>query len=185
MLFRSENVFDNDSGIELVYTWYRYIPTSTSYYYDYDSRIINEDGTPLLTIDGARYIYLNEMGENTWKLLAYCYDYSVWPEKVWTNIYSLPGIPVLSALPEVKNASLKMFPNPAVDAVKVEYTLPKDVNEGILFLYDNSGNMVNRFAIDNHTNHLLLDVSSYPGGVYHYFVEYDNRRSESNKLVVR
>jgi len=94
--FISENVFDNDAGIELLCTYYKYIPTQSSYYYEYDSKIINDDGSTILTIDGARYNYINQTGEGVFKLFSYCFDYSVFPETVWTNIYSLPGAPVVS-----------------------------------------------------------------------------------------
>jgi hypothetical protein len=184
--YLSEKVFDNDEGIELVYTWYTYIPTTDSYYYEYGSSIINEDGSPLTTIDGARYIYLNEAGENSWKLFAYCYDYSEWPERIWTNIYSLPGTPVHSFLPssELNEADVKAFPNPAGTTVKVAYHLPTEVREATLFLVDNNGKMVRQFLVDNHTDHLLLDVSAYPAGMYYYYLEYGNKRSKSGKLLM-
>jgi hypothetical protein len=183
--FLSETLFDNDAGIELLCTFYRY--NDSPGYYEYDSKIINEDGSQLTFIDGALYNYINKTGENTHKLFSYCYDFSVWPEKVWTNIYSLPGTPVVSAFLENESSdfNLKAFPNPTSGQVKVAYNLPPEEREGKLSLFDNSGRLIQQFIIDNHTDHLLLDVSDYKNGVYHYFVEYDNKRSPSQKLVVR
>lgn len=183
--FLSEKLFDSDAGIELLCTFYRY--NATLEYYEYDSKIINEDGSQLTFIDGGLYSYIHQTGENTYKLFSYCYDFSVWPEKVWTNIYSLPGTPVVSAFLENKNPgfNLKAFPNPTTGQLKVAYKLPQEIREGTLFLFDNNGKQVNRFVIDNHTDHLLLNVSEYKSGVYHYFVEYGNKKSPSQKLVVR
>jgi hypothetical protein len=183
--FFSEKLFDNDAGIELLCTFYKY--NASPEFYEYDSKIINEDGSQLTFIDGALYNYINQTGENTYKLFSYCYDFSVWPEKVWTNIYNLPGTPVVSAFLENgnENFNLKAFPNPASSQLKVAYTLPSEIREGTLFLFDNNGRQVQQFIIDNHTDHLLLDVSEYKSGVYHYFVEYGNKRSSSQKLVVR
>lgn len=184
--YLSENLFDNDNGIELAYTWYQYFSTQDAYYYEYDSKIINEDGSAITTIDGARYIYVNATGENTYKLFAYCYDYSVFPEIIWTNIYSLPGTPVYSFAMEDKPVlELNAFPNPAENSVKMTYSLPENVNEGTLFLFDNNGRFIERFVVDGHTNHLLLDVSKYQSGVYNYFVESAGKKSASKKLVVR
>ncbi len=185
--YLSENLFDNDAGIELVYTWYKYVPTASSYYYEYGSRVINEDGSPLININGARYIYVNKTSDNIWKLFAYCYDYSVWPEKIWTNVYSLPGIPVHSSLAEAEKytAELKAFPNPSTGTVKVNYKLPPEIREATLVLFDNNGKLVRQFMVDNHTDYLLLDVSIYPGGIYHYYLEYNNTRSASEKLLIR
>ncbi len=185
--YLSQKVFDSDEGIELVYTWYKYVPTTDSYYYEYGSSIIDEDGFPIADIEGARYVYLNETEENVWKLFAYCYDFSVWPERIWTNIYELPGTPVFSFLPddEIFDVKLNAMPNPAVTSVKVNYTLPPEVREATLFLIDSNGKLVRQFLVDNHTNHLLLDISAYPGGLYHYYLEYKNTRSNAEKLVIQ
>jgi len=183
----SEKLFDHDEGIELVYTWYRYVPTTGSYYYIYGSSIINEDGSLLANIEGARYIYLNKTDEDIWKLIAYCYDYSVWPERIWTNIYSLPGTPVVSAasLDTELGISAIAFPNPANNRLKVRYRLPEGVSEGTLYLLSSDGKLAGHFRVDSHTDHLLLDVSGYKSGVYHYFAEGGNKRSKSGKLLVR
>jgi hypothetical protein len=41
--FLSEKLFDSDAGIELLCTFYKY--NETLQYYEYDSKIINEDGS--------------------------------------------------------------------------------------------------------------------------------------------
>ncbi len=181
----SEDLFDNDAGLELVYIYYKY--NTAQAYYEYNSKIINEDGSVLNTIDGAQYISINKTEDNVYKLFAYCFDYSIFPEKVWTNIYSLPGTPVFSSYfksnkPEVL---LNAFPNPAIETVKVAYSLPENVDTGELHLFDNNGKSVSRFIVDNHTDFLSLDVSQYNSGVYYYFIEYENRRTPSKKLVIR
>ncbi len=183
--FLSEKLFDNDAGIELLCTFYKY--NATPGYYEYDSKIINEDGSQLQFIDGGLYNFINKTGENEYKLFSYCYDFSTIPEKVWTNIYNLPGSPVLSSLLEdhQPGISLNAFPNPAYHSVKVAYTLPAGIRDGTLFLYDNNGKLVTRYDVDNHSDHLLLDVSGYSVGLYHYFVDYGSGRSPSKKLVIR
>jgi len=181
--FLSEKTFDSDAGIELLYSWYKYY--SGSDYYDYDSRIINEDGTEIAQIDGALYNYINKTGEDTYHLFSYCYDFSVFPEIIWTKIFSLPGQPVQAALmDENPDNFLKAFPNPAASNVKVEYRLPDQVESGILHLIDSKGSMVSQFKVDTHTHHLLLNVAGMKSGVYHYFIEYDNTRTPSKKLVI-
>ncbi len=183
--FLSENLFDTDAGIELLCTYYKY--NSSKDYYEYDSKIINEDGSQMIFIDGSLYNYVNKTGEKEYKLFSYCYDFSVSPEKVWTNIYSLPGSPVVIAAINPNNPEilLNAFPNPASQSLKVAYILPENVNQATLHLIDNSGKQVEQFVVDNHTDHLMLDVSRYQSGVYHYFIEYRNSRTESKKLVVR
>jgi hypothetical protein len=182
--FLSEKIFDSDEGIELLCTFYKYY--SASAYYEYDSKIINEDGSQMTIIDGALYNYINKTGENTYKLFSYCYDFSIFPEKVWTNIYNLPGIAVSAFYLNEKSPEilLNAFPNPATNSLKVAYTLPGNVTQGTLHLIDNSGRKVDQFIVDNHTDHLMLDISKYKSGVYMYFIEYGNSRSKSEKLVI-
>ncbi|NCB06858.1 MAG: T9SS type A sorting domain-containing protein [Bacteroidia bacterium] len=183
--FLSEKLFDSDSGIELLCTFYKYY--STQNYYEYDSKIINDDGSELLFIDGSLYNYINKTGENEYKLFSYCYDFSVFPEKVWTNIYHLAGLPVASALNFANSPDIFMnaFPNPASQSLKVAYTLPDKVTLATLHLIDNSGKQVGQFMVDNHTDHLMLDVSRYQSGVYHYFIEFGNTKTPAKKLVVQ
>jgi hypothetical protein len=185
--FVSERLFDTDPEIELAYTWYRYVASAVTPYYVYGSSIINEDGSLIAGINGARYLYMNEAGDNEWKLFAYCYDYSVWPEKIWTNIYSLPGSPLVSATlyQTSGDISVKAFPNPADNRIKAAYRLPAGASEGILYFFNSDGKLMNQFRVDKHTDHLLLDVSMYRSGLYHYFVESGNKRSSSEKMVIR
>lgn len=183
--FLSEKTFDTDAGIELLCTFYKYY--SSLDYYEYDSKIINDDGSQITFIDGSLYNYMNKTGDNTYKLFSYCYDFSVFPEKVWTNIYSLPGSPVVSAAlnPNNPGVLLDAFPNPANQALKVAYILPENINQATLHLIDNSGRQVEQFIVDNHTDHLMLDVTGFQSGVYHYFIEYGNTKTPTKKLVVR
>jgi len=182
--FLSEKTFDSDAGIELLYSWYKYYAGSD--YYDYDSRIINEDGTEIAQIDGALYNYINKTGEDNYHLFSYCYDLSVFPEIIWTKIYSLPGQPLQAVLMEEnqENNFLNAFPNPGTSTVKVEYKLPDQVYSGELHLIDSKGTAISQFKIDAHSDHLLLNVSALQSGVYYYFIEYKNMRTAAKKLIV-
>lgn len=183
--FLSEKLFDSDSGIELLCTFYKY--NTAQAYYEYDSKIINDDGSQITFIDGALYNYINQTSENTYKLFSYCYDLSLTPEKVWTNIYSLPGTMVSAQLLNEKSPDILLngYPNPASNSIKIAYSLPENVNLATLHLIDNSGRQVEQFTVDNHTDHLTLDVSRFQSGVYVYFIEYGNEKSAARKLVVR
>ena len=183
----SEKMFNTDESIELAYTYYKYVPVSSSYYYIYGSRVVSESGSILVNIDGAQYLFVNKTGENLYKLFAYCFDYSVSPEKVWTNIYGLPGVPVTGFASAEKNIDSRLvaFPNPAGDLVKINYQLPGNISQGILRLFESSGRQVEQFIVDSHINHLEIDVNRYRPGVYHYFVESGSSRSKAEKIIIQ
>lgn len=184
--FVSENLFNADAQIELAYTYYKYVSTSTSYYYIYGAKVITENGTVLQPIDGAQYLYLNKTGDAEYKLFAYCFDYSVSPEKVWTHIYNISGIPVFSASISDKQQDvlLNAWPNPASDIIRLEYELPVNVKSASLNLYDASGRKIKNFAIDSHSDHISMNVTDLTAGTYLYNIEYDNQRTSSKKIVI-
>jgi hypothetical protein len=183
--FISESVFDTDPGIELLCTFFKYYQNAA--YYEYDSKIINDDGSQIAFIDGSLYNYINQTDDNSWKLFSYCYDFSIFPEKVWTNIYNLPGSPTTMAFmnPQNPEVLLNAFPNPATNSLKVAYSLPENVSQAKLHLIDNSGKHAGQFIVDNHTDHLMLNVDRFKTGIYFYFIEYGNTRTASKKLVIR
>lgn len=183
--FLSEKLFDTDAGIELLCTYYKY--NSSKAYYEYDSKIINEDGLAIITIDGSLYNYINKTSETEYKLFSYCYDYSVSPEKVWTNIYSLPGSPTVNAwfVESGPKVDLNVFPNPAFETINVAYHLPETIDMGTLNIISNEGKLVKQFLVDRHTDHLTLDSNDFTSGIYDYFIEYGNTRTESKKLIVK
>lgn len=183
--FVSEKTFDNDAGIELLYSYYKYY--SGSDYYDYDTRIVNDDGSEIVFINGGLYNYINKTGTDTYKLFSYCYDFSSLPETIWTNIYGLPGAPPVSASVSEQNNdwSLNAFPNPSSEKVKVAYTLPGNVFSATLNLIDNSGRPVGRFVVDRYSDHLDLDLSNLAGGIYFYFIETEGEKSETQKLIIQ
>ncbi len=182
----SEKLFNSDTQIELAFTYYKYVASGNSYYYIYGSKIVSENGSVIQTIDGAQYISVNKTSDTEYKLFAYCFDYSVSPEKVWTNIYSLPGIYVSSTLiaGSQQDVFLNAFPNPVSDILRLDYVLPEKTRLARLNIVDSKGNPVKKFEIDSHSDHLSLNAKDLSSGVYLYYIEYDHVRSESKKIVV-
>lgn len=184
--FISEKLFDEDDGIELAYTWYMYVPVQSSYYYDYGSKIINDDGSVVATIDGAQYLYINPVSDNEVKLFAYCYDYSVFPEKVWTNIYNLPGSQTSEVAAIVQpDPFLRVYPNPAETELTIDYLLPADANQARIFITNIEGSILETFTAMGPSGRVVKNISSYQPGIYLYYLESNNQRIGAGRLVVK
>lgn len=183
----SEKLFDTDSQIELAYTYYKIVTTSTSYYYIYGAKVISENGTVLQTIDGAQYIYVNQTNNAEYKLFAYCFDYSTTPETVWTDIYSVPGtsVSVVSGPNNTSGAFLNAYPNPTSDIINLDYELPSQVRNANLYIINSNGQVLREFMIDGHSNHISMNVNELSAGVYHYYIKYDQQQTESKKIIVQ
>jgi len=50
---------------------------------------------------------------------------------------------------------------------------------------DSNGRLVRDFTVDEHTDHLELNISDFSPGVYYYNIEYNNFRSSSKKIVIQ
>jgi hypothetical protein len=124
---------------------------------------------------------------NEYKLFAYCFDYSVFPETVWTNIYDLPSsvVSAISFSGSQPSLSLNAYPNPATDFIRIEYELPTNIDNASLRLIDSNGRAVKNFQVDGHSDYLALNIDDLTKGVYFYFIEYNNIRTKSKKIVVQ
>jgi hypothetical protein len=181
----SENLFNSDDLVELVYTYSMYVETAGSYFYTYETRLINENGNVMLSIPGAGYTSVMETMEDGKKFLVYIYDYSVIPYRTQTQVYALPGSATKSVAPYP--ASFQMsdpFPNPAASMVHVPVQLPPGILSGTLELIDMHGNRVLSYPVTGPAQDIVLPTHQLAPGTYMYYVESAEGRSPSKKIVV-
>lgn len=182
--FVTEDLFNTDNLIEMLYVSCNY--NTTLKYYTYDTRIVNENGTSLYSMPGAGYsnIYPAETGS---KLLMWIYDFSVFPETVNTMVYSIPGKlnTVMTKSPDELKSSLRSaYPNPATSEVTIPYNLPSNVKEAELKLYTMNGILLKSFTVDHTFNSILVKTGELAAGIYVYRIESNTYKSESFKLIV-
>lgn len=180
----TENLFNTDNSIEMLYVSYNY--NTTLAYYTYDTRIADENGQVLLSIPGGGYsnVYPALTGS---KLFVWVYNYSVSPSTVNTLIYSIPGQTSATTNDYPINERIllsKAFPNPAINSVTIPYNLPTNVKEAELKLYNVTGTEVKSFIIDHTFDHLLVQTSDLPAGMYLYRIEASGFKSETYKLSI-
>jgi hypothetical protein len=169
--FISETLFNTDNKVELAYIYYSY--DTTLLYSTYYTKVVNEDGTELLSIPGCAYLEVKAPGTNGTKMLAYVYDYSIILWTLNTLVYSLPGnLP--GGIPVEGDRNLnKPFPNPANSMITIPYRLPEGVNTGEMRLINGSGHVIKSFRVDRTFHELLIQTADLPKGVYHYQLKTD------------
>jgi hypothetical protein len=166
----SEGLFNSDSKVELAYIYYSY--DTTYYYYSYYARVINESGLELMPIPGCGYLDLKETPSNGTKFFAYVYNYSIYPSTVNTLVYSVPGELPTGGIPTRSNdAGGYAYPNPARDNVTIPYRLPEGVETAQILLFNGSGQLARTFDVDRSFDHVMIQTSELPKGIYYYQVK--------------
>ena len=183
--FVSENLFNEDGLVELVYTYSMYVETTDSYFYTYESRLINENGNVMLSIPGAGFTSVIETGNDGKKFLVYIYDYSVIPYRTQTQVYALPESSTKSENLYSSSFSLNdPFPNPAGSVVHIPVRLPPGIRSGSIELYDSRGNKVLSYPFTESMQNLVLPTHHLSPGTYIYHLESAKGRSPSKKIVI-
>ena len=80
----------------------------------------------------------------------------------------------------IEGADGKIYPNPAESQLWI--ALPKDVQSAVVYVYNQSGQMVDEFSVTQGLKSIQLDNLS--SGVYHFQVVSDNQ-SWNKKILVR
>jgi hypothetical protein len=182
----SEKLFNDDGLIELVYSYTKYVPTTNSYYYTYETRVINENGSILLTVPGAGYTEVLETKDEGKKFLVYEYNYSVIPYRTYTHVYSLPESSTKSAFNTSPVIGLgEAFPNPAGDQVTIPIQLPAAIASGTLEIVELNGQLVLSRRVLGSNPNLTLSTRELAPGTYLYYVVTGQHRSSSKKMVIQ
>lgn len=184
----TQDMFNPDDKLELLYVYYNWTTTNASTgdgYYTYYTRVINENGTVLMSSDGGLYSYILKDSDDEFKLFVYNYDYSTTNFKIWTNIYKIGGQPHFSSTFDVNDAeALSAFPNPSNDAVTIQYELPFGLEQAELVITNLRGIQVKSYTVDNTFQHLRLTKGDLLPGTYLYYLKGDGDVSEAKKLIM-
>ncbi len=181
----SEGLFTDDERLALAYVYYSY--DESTQVYSYNARVITESGQELLSIPGCLYLYVHDMKNEGVKLVAYSYDFSVWPETVKTLVYSLPGQSATKAFSpgNMEEKDPPAFPNPATTHTNIPYKLPDGVMEGVVTLTDMHGQLVRSYRVDRNLENLRVDTRGFPAGVYVYSLIANQEVINEGKIMVR
>jgi hypothetical protein len=184
--FVSENLFNGDDLVELVYTYSKYVPTTLSYYYTFEAKIINENGNVLLILPGVGYTDVIQTSSQELKFLAYEYDYSVIPYLTRTLVYSLPGGTTKVTSKAMAPAGPgNAYPNPASNQVYIPVHLPEGSGPGTLIVTNLQGRNVWNYPVSGSTGQVVFPTGNLSPGTYLYHIRTGNTRTETGKVVIR
>ena len=175
-LFPTRHLIDTDDGLEFI------VSESSGTYYGsrVHSYIMEEDGTIIYDFtNGDNNSFEFKLVNNQIRLFRnvgyFVGSYSA--DDMELEIYGTGGNYSSEEFHLVTNSFA--YPNPARSIITLPYELD-DGETATMSIYNLNGQLIDRFVIGSHFNHIQLNVNSYSPGIYLY--EYKGR---SNKFIVQ
>ena len=93
---------------------------------------------------------------------------------------------IASGIKTIKQNSptLSLYPNPAIDATNVSFTLPDGSTDASLHITDILGNEIKSYAIQNSQKEMQVDVHSISSGIYLVSLIANGRTVATQKMVL-
>ena len=76
------------------------------------------------------------------------------------------------------------YPNPTKDNATINYVLPKGESTSSLVLTNTLGQVISKTPISSIKNKITISTSQLEQGIYYYFIENENSRTSSKKMMV-
>ncbi len=183
--FVTQNLFDSDDGIELLYVYSQYVQTATSYYYIYTTRIADENGSVLLDVPGGSWSGIKNTGSSGSKLMIWVTDYSVYPYPVETRIYSLPG-QVMSTDTDAATdeAAGRLYPNPTTGPVQAPPVAFDRHEKAEWIILDSAGKLIARMPAGETGKPVDLKSMGLVAGIYYIRMESKNYQTKFQQIVL-
>jgi len=183
----SQHLFNTDDKIEMLVVYYEYIQTSTSYYYVYTTRVVDEQGLVLLDVPKGAYSLIKNTKDAGTKLMVYEIDYSVFPYPVKTHVYGIPGVLMGEGNMQLSHAETTVgnaWPNPSDGNFTLNYNIPGQPRESWFILYNLEGAEILREPVSPQGDNLKISRPELPAGQYIYRIITPNYQSKGKKITI-
>ncbi|TSA37396.1 MAG: T9SS C-terminal target domain-containing protein [Porphyromonadaceae bacterium] len=183
--FVTQHLFDSDDGVELLYVFYQYVQTATSYYYIYTTRIADENGSVLLDLPGCSWTEIKNISGSGSRMLNYVKDYSVYPYPVETRIYRLPGQITgvdTEAIPDFSGDPV--FPNPTSGLIRMHPDGFSTNDKAEWVILDSTGKLIARVPVLDPGNPVDLKSLGLVAGIYLVRMESRNYQTKFQQVVL-
>jgi len=176
--YLSEDLFDLDAELELVYTYTEWQLVDTTWYLYYGSNILNEDGSIMAEIPGAEYINVTNTNDGS-SLLAWIYDFSLSSYPIETQAYHLPGN--YSAIDENKSLEQQnAWPNPCSQNIY----LPIETGASSIQVYNEQGQLIDVIQPSSTDQSVKYSVNHLSKGIYFFQSNFNNKKGETRKFII-
>lgn len=160
--FVNQYLFNEDDKVEFVCQFKK------SGSYDYLTRIFNEDGDVLFEKEISNFMY--HKADNKFMMTASSYkmieDGGETKYEYAKEIYSIRETAVDLA-EGAKLLTANPYPNPAMHTINLPYSLNGNAHADMKIMNQN-GQLIDTKSVHAYFDHIKLDVSTYPQGVYFY-----------------
>jgi len=174
----SEKLFNLDNQLELLYTYSEWYQIEEVWYLEYNSKIIDQNGSSLLELPLAQYNTVSKTNNGS-KLLSWTYNFSLSSYPQETNVYHLPG--TYTKLPETQNTDTQAWPNPCSQHIY----LPINEQVDIIRILNEQGQVIDELKAQNKTTQIKYDVNHLSAGLYFYQTIVDNKENPVQKFIIQ
>ncbi len=183
VLYVSDKLFDIDSRVEYLLFHISYTGKATV-----GVKVFNEEGMEIFSADDY-HIFTEFLGEipilsteNGVKMILGSWVYNT------VRIYSLPGflpdnIKENINFPNIFGLSTS-YPNPSKEYTRINYRLPKGINDGEIVIFTLNGMELKRFRVDRTLGYLIVTTNDLPAGTYLYHLQTRSGISVGKKMIV-
>jgi len=174
----AEMLYSLDGTVACSYSCFTVTPSL-----DYISKVIDENGNILVTIQDAAIATPWDACEEGAKLIASITDYT--SGDLSAKVYGLPGNIYTSVNSNIMLEFQHPFPNPSNSMVTIPYFLPGEVASGELIIMNSQGQKVTNYPLDKQKENIQINTRQWVPGIYLYQIKTEQSISETYKLIVR
>lgn len=177
--YASSKLFDMDSDIEIVLTYYETVGSNAVY----TTVIVNEDGSILHTFADVSSLSVVKV-DNAWKGIV---NVVVSSNNYYSDVYSLPGkyFSIVKEGGDGKESDAMFYPNPMDEVATLSYHLPTGTQNGTIQVYSSAGAMVRSYRVSSQFNDILIHRNELPAGVYTYQLVAPGVSGQSRQFIIR
>lgn len=157
------------------------------------ARIMHEDSLSYEDLTTSQIDLLYNLAENGMffpaayaRSLLKCYD----PEFEYEEPIALPVVETyrkrgpVQFVPDTAGCSFKVYPNPALDYVILDFGMQKEDITAVVHITDNKGRLINTIYLDEPVGQLMVGCRELTSGLYHFTLITKRKIVISRKVTI-